>query len=113
MMGIPGPVRKFSVERGSAGAYVNGAFVPGATTTLVVLGSVQPLNGRELENLPEGQRVKESIKIYTATELKTVDEVNQIKADVVIDGGKRYEVQTVDRHSMSLGSHFKVTAFKE
>lgn len=85
-----------SVTRYAPGSYVNRVYVPGATTTFSVLMSVQPLNGRELLNLPEAQRTRQWIKAYCATELRTAEQSTGIKADRVTANGRVYEVQMVE-----------------
>jgi Tfp pilus assembly protein PilP len=78
------------------GSFVENEFVAGTVVETDFLISVQPLNGRELLNFPEAQRSRQFLKGYTATELKTVDESNKRKADLVIAQGKTYEVQMVE-----------------
>lgn len=48
----------FTVTRSAAGAFVDGFYVAGATTTWSVRGSLQPLNERELQLLPEASRTQ-------------------------------------------------------
>lgn len=90
----------FQIERQAAGAYVGGVYVPGGVleTVTVTDSSVQPATQQQVELLPEGQRVKASLAIFTDTLIKTVDEQTKIKADVVIARGKRWEVQKVLEH---------------
>lgn len=84
------------VTRYSAGAYVNRVYVPGSTSSFTVRMSVQPLNGRELLNLPEAQRTRQWIKAYCATELRTANQSAGIRADRVAANGVNYEVQMVE-----------------
>lgn len=46
-------------------AYVDGVFQEGTTDSATIVGSVQRLNMREVQRLPEGFRASETIKIYT------------------------------------------------
>ena len=85
-----------AVTRYTAGAYVGHTYVPGATTTFSVLMSVQPLNGRELLNIPEAQRTRQWIKAYCATELRTANQSLGIRADRVLANCVLYEVQRVE-----------------
>lgn len=96
----------FTVTRKAAGTYTNGTYSPGATTTLSAVGSIQPLSGREQLSLPELQRGKEIYKIYTSTELYTVDESSAKKADLVSFQGKVFEVQKVEKWEYDF-SYFK------
>lgn len=78
------------------GSYVDHVFVPGDIEESEFLISVQPLEGRELLNFPEAQRSRQFLKGYTAIELKTVDEANKRRADLVVINGYTYEVQRVE-----------------
>lgn len=61
----------YTVTRTAPGTYdANGKFVAGATSTLAgVVATVQPVSGRQLRDVPEGQRGDELRVIYTETEL--------------------------------------------
>lgn len=85
-----------TVTRYAAGAYVNGLYVPGATSTLEVMMSIQPLKGRELLNLPEAQRTRRHMKCYAAAELLTADQSDGKKADRVTYRGRVFEVQDAE-----------------
>jgi hypothetical protein len=78
-MGLPNLARlvdrfatgTYTVTRAStANTYVDGLVVASATTTLQVVGSVQPIPGKELERLPEGLRDAEVKVIWTKDELR-------------------------------------------
>jgi hypothetical protein len=85
-----------------------GEFVPGAVTVdSTVLASVQPLNGKEAANLPEGERSKDWRKMYTRTELTPVDQATGTAGDRVIFEGVTYEVRRVG-HERFVIAHFKV-----
>lgn len=86
--------KSVSVIRYAAQTNVRGVLTAGATSTLTITMSIQPLKGSELLNLPEAQRKRTLCKGYTATELRTVDQSGQIKADRIVDGAKVYEVQS-------------------
>lgn len=91
------------------GSYVLGKYVPGKESTFKIRGTVEPLSAQMMMLLPEGERTKESIRIYTANELNTVDALNGRKADVVCYRGKQYEVHLV-KHWTSLIPHYAVVA---
>jgi hypothetical protein len=96
----------FTITRKAAGTYTNGTYSPGAITTISAVGSIQPLSGREQLSLSELQRAKEIYKIYTATELFTVDESAGKKADLVSFQGKVFEVQKIEKWEYDF-SYFK------
>lgn len=84
----------YPVTRTAAGTYVGGSYVPGATVSLTVEAVVVPASGRQLERLPEGQRSKDTIAIYSPTELRTAS-VDGPPADRLTWQGASYEVQSV------------------
>ena len=87
-----------TVTRYAAGAYVNGIYTAGATSTFDTVMSIQSLNGRELLLLPEGERTKNYAKGFASVELKTANQTLGTKADRITDGyGKIYEVQKTSR----------------
>ena len=53
-------------------------------------GSWQPLNGREIAMLPEGERASDRAKVYTATVLRTVDQHSDTEADLVSRDGSTW-----------------------
>ena len=89
-----------TVTRAAAGTYVLGRFVPGAAQVIDgQRGNIQPLTGKELQQLPEGDRQREAKKIYTAFALQN--------GDVVRAGGVDYEVQAVEDWTAFALPHFK------
>lgn len=89
------------------GGYVDGVYQEGATSVFDAVMSIQPLSGKELLQLPEGERTRRHVKGYTATELKTADQAESRKADRVAYGDVEYEVQNIETWGAGL-SHFKV-----
>lgn len=75
-------------ERDAEGAYVNGKWVPGATTTTTIRASIQPLSGDEFANLPSGIRSEAKDKIITRHDLKS--------GDRIIDGNASHKVLHID-----------------
>ena len=84
------------VLRQSQGSYVKGRWEPGESESLFIKANVQPADGKDLEKLSEGRREHETIKIYSAFELRTVDKERQIQPDVVIWKGRRFQIEHVD-----------------
>ena len=70
-------------------------------------GSIQPLKGRDLENLPELRERGASYWIYTKTELRTALEGSH-NSDHVVFNGKTFEVIKCEPWENSLINHFKV-----
>lgn len=74
--------------------------------------SVQPVLGRERENLPELIRDREVIKLYTQTQLKSVDVEGKKHADRIDWQDQEYVVQSVEDWTLH-GGYYKCTAVKE
>lgn len=100
------------VKRFGEGEWVDGYFVNGVETTLDIEANVQPLRGHELLTLPEADRTKESIKVYCVETLKTVDEVGQKKADVIIWEDKRWQATRTMTYRMGVLDHTKTICFR-
>jgi hypothetical protein len=86
-----------------------GRAVPSPSTVLVIVASVQPLSGRELERLPESFRGKETRKLYTATQLRTEGE--GFSADRIAIDGASWQVEGVE--DFSAAGYFKALVTKE
>ena len=85
-----------TLKRPSTGNYVNGRWVEGSYTNSTITASIQPLNGKEMQSLPEARRLSESFKMYTETQIRTVEEAGSDQnADRVIFDGNEYEVHQV------------------
>lgn len=98
-----------TITRYAPGAYVNGRWVDGESTTLTIRGSIQPARGRDLRRLPEGQRVSGAVAIYTATTLRTASEASDAggasRADVLHWQGRDWEVSVVDVWGSGRAAH--------
>ena len=101
-----------SLTRQAAGSLVSGLFVPGVETVSNIRAAVQPLNGEDLVSLPEGQRQRESYKLFSVTEMKTASEEGATRSDKVSFYGREFEVQQVQRQ-IGLGmDHFKAIVMR-
>lgn len=76
---------------------VNGVIVPAATRELQLVASVQPMRGAELLMFPEGDRVRQTVKLYSYDELKIIDEAAKLKADYFEYNNTVFEVVSVER----------------
>lgn len=104
-----------SSSAGVAGA--DGHFTPAATSTLPITGSVQPVSGRALRDLKEGQRADDVRQIYTYTPLFTVDEGHaaqdfiDVPDEVVPTIIRRYRVTKVEYFGV-ISKHYRATLEK-
>lgn len=85
----------YLVTRRAKGTYTNGRFSgPGTSTTIRITASVQPVDGKDLVVIPDGQRTDESRKVYTATQLLTRTPTTE--PDLITIGGEPWAVFRVD-----------------
>lgn len=89
--------RTYTVTRVAAGSYslTTGAWTDGASTTLTVVGSWQPMPQREREALPEGYRTRGAAKLFcdaTQAPLSPVRVDSKQRPDVVERDGVRHLV---------------------
>ncbi|MEC5289387.1 MULTISPECIES: phage head completion protein [unclassified Aurantimonas] len=82
----------------AAGSYVNGNWVPAPPVSTPIRASVQPLSGKEYDNLPSTIRNEAQAKCLTRFAL--------VSGDRIIDGTARYKVLSVDNWQ-SLGGFTK------
>ncbi len=83
---------KITVERSSPGTYPDGLYAAGPTSTFKALASVQQPTPRDLQNLPEGERVKNPKMFICTKKLQTASEDDSTLADVLTFKGVRFKV---------------------
>lgn len=83
---------RVQVERTSLGSYVDGIYVPGTTSIFNTLVSPQQPTPKQLEVLPEGERDKDVMLFISRRALRTVDDDNNLPADIVIFRNERYKI---------------------
>lgn len=102
----------YTVTRRAAGTYVKGRLVPAVgTTTISIVADVQPVQGRKLEDLPEGQRGGEHLLVITATELRARQPGNE--GDVVTIGGEPWRVVEVEAWRAFGPPHYECIVARE
>ena len=84
----------YTVLRFGVDAYVNGVLSPASRTPISIAASVQPITGRMLDLLPEGQRADETKAVFTTTQLYTRDVAHD--PDRIFVDGDAYRVLRVD-----------------
>lgn len=105
---------EFVVKRRADGEFIEGRYQrpTDADTEFPATGSVQVMNPRELQILPEATRSREIRKLYTVCELKTGSiEANGKEPDHVVFNGTEYEVQSVADWQQQAG-YFKYLLMK-
>lgn len=103
-----------SVTRTTGGSRVKGAWVKGASTELTIQANIQPvMKGTDTLLLPEGDRSKEIIKIYTTSELLSRKEgASPVDGDIIEYDGKSFEVMRVISYKMGILNHTKAIAVR-
>jgi hypothetical protein len=92
------------------GGYIDGRWVDGAVTESTMVGSIQPLSGRELASLEIGRADLGKVKIYSSTELQVSNDGGDEKGTIVFYRNKKYEVIQEMAFDNNLISHFKYIA---
>lgn len=103
------------VTSSGQGTWIKGAYQKGASTQKTISANVQPvLKGTDTLLVPEADRSKEIIKIYTTHLLKSRTEgTNSVEADIVTYNGKQYEVMRVIEYKMGMLNHVKAIAVRK
>ena len=99
-----------TVERIQNTSYDSDGFpVYNAPTELQMKAVVHNATPADLQMLPEGERVKETIIIFTRTALVTADTSSKDAADVVQYSGKRYRV-LLSENWLAQSGHYRCWA---
>lgn len=102
----------YEVIRYGAPTFEYGIAVPPSSTIVEIEACVQPVSGRLLKLLPEGQKPEETKVIWTTTELFTRGSVHE--PDKIIIRGEFYKVFRVDHFEAfggdTSGDHFRAMA---
>jgi len=109
-----------TLYRRSLGSYVDGEWVEGTTTEVDIEANIQPLKDHELMMLPESERSREWVKVYSASMIRTqregftgygvgYGEVNY-DADEFVWQGMRFKVMKVRGYFMGILNHFRAYA---
>jgi hypothetical protein len=92
-------VKRYSVDRTfkrfPAGSYTTGRWNTQTPADVIIKAHIQPLTGKEKEEVPEGRREKAAIRIYAESLLKGVDDVNKTQPDQVVYENINYEIYQV------------------
>jgi len=89
-----------------ATTYTKGRPVKTLSSSFTARGNIQPLSGKEVLQLPEGDRTSENLWMYTATEIAVNDEITRL--------GKVYEARESQNWStQGMLQHYKVRLVKK
>lgn len=89
--------------RPGAATIDNGYAIPGSPTTLTVRGTIQPLSGEEIRNLPPGQNSVDWRSVWCTSAV-------QMRDQLTIDG-ELFTIQQIDDWAVD-GSYFRARAVR-
>ena len=100
------------------GYWENGEWVEPPDTSVPIRCSIQPyqLNSEDLLILPAGMSSKDSLVVFTKTQIKTVSQYTQTEADTTVIDGLTYvafKVKNWARHTSLRTAHYEVTFVRE
>lgn len=108
---------EFTVVRQSSQINNKGRLVAGERKEILCTGLIQPLPGKEVELLPEGERGKETIVIFTEFALQPQARQGQhnedMMGDLVLHQSKTYRVLLQEEWQAFGSKHFKGIAVLE
>ena len=93
----------YTITRRVAGSYVNGIYVPGATSTFTIIAAIVPATGRDLLRLPEGRRSVETRILFTTSTMLVGAQAGTNDADLVTVDGDVWEVQQSEAWKAATG----------
>lgn len=102
-----------TIFRKSEGSYVNGRWVEGTTSQIILQVNIQPLKPYEILMLPEADRTRAWVKFYSADYARTLKEgTGGWSADEFVWKGDRYKIMKVDDWTNGMGilEHVKIQA---
>lgn len=88
--------RDYTVTRRGAVTRVDGRASVADGSTLTIRAVITPGSAGDVQRLPEGARIDNSIRVLSTTELQTVDVAAQRVADRISYGGSTWEVLVSD-----------------
>jgi hypothetical protein len=102
------------IRRKGEGSYVDGEWVESPETLITIEANVQPVQFREIMMMPESERTKEWIKIYSVSEIRTaVEGPGGWEADFVDWDGYSYRVMKSKKYVMGILDHYCAYAARE
>ena len=97
-------IQKIIVKRPEPPLLLDGHYEEKCYHSENIFANVQPLSGRELDQLPEGDRTKDHRTIFTRSKLQV--------QDIVVLENVDYEILMVETWDMFCAKHYKARAVK-
>ena len=74
-----------------AGSYdANGIWQRPTYADTPIRGAIQPITAQDIEMMPEGERRKQMVKLYTNAEIRVTGDTSQTESDLIDDNGRIY-----------------------
>ena len=89
-----------------------GAYIQSAPIITTIQAVVQVANADDLLVLPEGERMKKTIKIHSTSQLKTANENDKTSADRIEYQGELFKVMS-EFNRATIGGYYKALAVRE
>ena len=83
---------KIFINRIVNSKWEDGLFIKGKVKRLKALASVQQPTPKQLEVLPEGERDKDIMLFICNKKLRTISDMDEIEADIVLWSGKEFKI---------------------
>lgn len=100
-----------TIKRFPPGEMVKGKWVKGEPININVEANVQPFQYKDLMMLPESDRTREWIKLYSKDEIRTAKEgADGWDADIILWEGYEYKVMKSHKYVMGVLDHTKAVA---
>lgn len=74
------------------GTWLNGRFTPGPTIDTQIKATVQPATARDLEILPEAERRKQIMTVWSLIEFRISGDETDTDSDLLIIDGNNYKI---------------------
>ena len=78
------------------GSYVDGLWVPAPAVEVSILGSIQPLGGKDIVRIPEGDRTRQRLKVYSSDKALISRDIILKEADELCIGCDKFQVESVE-----------------
>lgn len=99
------------ITRQIAGSYVDGEWIEGATSIVTVQANVHPFSDYQVMLLPEADRTKSWLWVFSASELRSKKEgAGGTGADRFTWNGETYEIMKTQRYQMGVSDHYEAKA---
>lgn len=101
----------YTITRPTPGTITGGVYQAGPPASFTIMAQVHPLGPRELMRLPELERARARVRIYTTTRLQVLTGPGGSLSDQIAFDGDAYEIEGVEDFAIE-GGYYKAIARK-